>query len=225
MRAVSNRLGIARHQRGDFLGLKHLPIRSVIDVGANQGQFARKISAVFPDAHIYCFEPLPEPFDTLRLWADRQRGAVTVFNVALGDREGTAEMFFHAEHSPSSSLLRSTAACETFYPFTIKQIPVSVAMTTLDRAFGPPFSLTPDTLIKLDVQGYENRVISGGENTFRHARACIAEVCLDILYDKQAAFKDLVLLLVNLGYRYAGNVEQKYAKDGHVIYLDALFVK
>jgi len=134
-------------------------------------------------------------------------------------------MFFHAEHSPSSSLLRSTAACETLYPFTRNQVAVSVPMTTLDRVFGHPPPLWPDTLIKLDVQGYEDRVISGGPETFRNARACLVEVSLDVLYEKQAAFKDIVLLLDNLGYRYAGNMEQICAKDGHVIYLDALFVK
>jgi FkbM family methyltransferase len=225
VKTVSNRLGIARNQGDDLLGLKRLPIRSVIDVGANQGQFARKISAVFPEANIYCFEPLPEPFEKLRRWSDRQRGTVTVFNAALGDREGPAEMFFHAEHNPSSSLLQSTAACETLYPFTRNQATVSVPMTTLDRIFGDPPPLLPDTLIKLDVQGYEDRVISGGPKTFRNARACIVEVSLDDLYDKQAAFKDIVLLLDNLGYRYAGNMEQICAEEGHVIYLDALFVK
>jgi FkbM family methyltransferase len=223
--AVSNRMGFARHRCDDFLGLKRLPIRSVIDVGANQGQFARKISSVFPEAQIYCFEPLPEPFDKLRHWSDRRQGAVTVFNVALGDREGAAEMFIHAEHSPSSSLLRSTAACETLYPFTRNQATVSVSMTTLDRIFGHPPPLRPDTLIKLDVQGFEDRVISGGPQTFRNARACLVEVSLDVLYEKQAAFKGIVLLLDNLGYRYAGNTEQICAEDGHVIYLDALFVK
>jgi FkbM family methyltransferase len=225
VKSLSNRLGFARYQGDDFLGLNRLPIRSVIDAGANQGQFARKISAVFPEAHIYCFEPLPEPFAKLKHWSDRQRGRVTVFNAALGDGEGKAEMFFHADHSPSSSLLRSTAACETLYPITRNQAPVSVLMTTLDRVFGHPAPHWPETLIKLDVQGYEDRVISGGPKTFRNAKACLVEVSLDVLYEKQAAFKDIVLLLDNLGYRYAGNMEQICAKDGHVIYLDALFVK
>jgi len=45
-----------------LLGLKYLPIRTVIDVGANIGQFGDYILQFFPSATIYSFEPLPEPF-------------------------------------------------------------------------------------------------------------------------------------------------------------------
>lgn len=43
----------------NLLGLRNLSIKTIIDVGANEGQFARKILRFFPDADIYCFEPLP----------------------------------------------------------------------------------------------------------------------------------------------------------------------
>lgn len=36
-----------------LLGLKSLPIKMIIDVGANEGQFAKMISKFFPDAMIY----------------------------------------------------------------------------------------------------------------------------------------------------------------------------
>ncbi len=77
----------------------------------------------------------------------------------------------------------------------------------------------------MDVQGYEDRVIRGGIETFRKAKACITEINLDVLYDNQARFKDIFVLLDDLGYRYTGNCKQRYASDGHVIWLDALFIK
>ena len=33
------------------------------------------------------------------------------------------------------------------------------------------------------------------------------------------------MLLDDLGFNYAGNLDQNYDKDGHVIFLDAVFVK
>ena len=103
-------------------------------------------------------------------------------------------------------------------------MPVSVTLTTLDRVLSDlSVSLLPDILIKLDVQGFEDRVIRGGQETFRKAKACILEIGVDRLYDKQATFKDLVLLLDGLGYRYVGNLNQVFAADGHVIYVDAVF--
>ncbi|MCL0076735.1 FkbM family methyltransferase [Dehalococcoidia bacterium] len=146
-----------------LLGLRNLPIKTIIDVGANTGQFARTISKVYPKMDIYCFEPLPDPFKGLSKWAESQNGRVKVFNMALGDSEGTAEMLSHLEHSPSSSLLRTTGICEELYPFTKKQTSISVQLTTLDNwVKSLPHALTPEILIKLDVQGYEDRVIEGG---------------------------------------------------------------
>jgi FkbM family methyltransferase len=146
-----------------LLGLRNLPIKTVVDVGANVGQFAKMISNVFPKAHIYCFEPLPEPFAKLNKWAEQCRGRVAVFKVALGEREGEVEMFYHVNHTPSSSLLATTELNEKYYPFTQKQCAVTVKLTTLDKALSQHInSFTSDTLIKLDVQGYEDRVIKGG---------------------------------------------------------------
>ncbi len=217
---------MSKSPRHTLLGLRNLPIRTIIDVGANTGQFATMISEIFPDAYIYSFEPLPEPFEELKKWAIQQNEKVKAFNLALGDTEGEIEMFSHIEYSPSSSFLKTTNVCEELYPFTQKQIPVPVKLTTLDnwvKSLSIP--LAPEILIKLDVQGYEDRVIRGGKKTFMMASACILEVNLDNLYDKQATFNDIALLLYDLGYRYAGNLDQVCANDGHVIYIDAVFVK
>ena len=91
-----------------LLGLRNFPIRTIIDVGANKGQFARMILKYFPRANIYCFEPLPGPFKKLSKWAESQNSMVKVFNMALGDSEGDVEMLNHLEFSPSSSLLGTT---------------------------------------------------------------------------------------------------------------------
>jgi FkbM family methyltransferase len=218
---------LSRTPEHTLLGLRHLPVRSIIDVGANSGQFARKIAPVFPEARIYTFEPLSEPFQELERWADAQPpGQVTAFNVALGDTEGTVEILHCVDASPSSSLLESTAVQRTLYPFTANQVRIPVTLKTLDHFLEDgSIHLVPDLLIKLDVQGYEDRVIRGGQATFRQARACVLEVGLDPLYERQADFQELLLLLSELGFRYAGNLDQVYARDGHVVYIDALFVK
>jgi len=210
-----------------LLGLKNLPIKTIIDVGANKGQFARIATNVFPEAHIYCFEPLPRPYQKLQQWAKRQRkGEISTFNLALGNKEGFLEIFSHVEHNPSSSFLKTTNLCESLYPFTQNQVSISVKLTTLDSWINRfPNPLAPEMLIKLDVQGYEDRVIQGGVKTFSIAKACILEVCLDQLYKDQATFKVIFPLLNDLGYSYVGNLNQTYADDGHVIYIDAVFMK
>lgn len=216
---------LPKSPQATLLGLRSRPIRTVIDVGANQGQFARYIREIFPQAHLYCFEPLPEPYQKLKAWAERQK-AVTAFNVALGERETETEMFLHVDHSPSSSLLATTDLTTQLYPQTKRQEKVPVQLTTLDnlfhKLFPPP---AEEILIKLDVQGYENRVIQGGKSVFSKANACLLEIALNNLYSEQASFKELFLLLDALQFRYIGNLSQIYSETGEVIYLDAIFSK
>ncbi|NIO20273.1 MAG: FkbM family methyltransferase, partial [Candidatus Aenigmarchaeota archaeon] len=214
-----NIVRISKDPTHSLLGIRDLSIKTIVDVGSNRGQFVRHISSLFPEAHIYCFEPLPGPYRELKQWVEKERSQkIKTFNIALGDREGTSEILTHIEHTPSSSFLRTTRVCENLYPFTQKKACIPVNLTTLDKWIktlpGPP---TPEILIKLDVQGYEERVIRGGQKTFSDAKACMVEVCLDHLYEDQSTFKDISLLLYDLGYHYAGNLDQRYADNGHVI--------
>ncbi len=209
----------------NLLGLTQLPIKLIIDIGANDGQFARKMIPYFPSARIYAFEPLDTPFQKLSRWAKRYAKRVSVFKLALGEMQETIELYSHLYFTPSSSILATTSLCETIYPMVKKQEKVTIRQSTLDQEMqwlGYPFD--GDILIKLDVQGYEDRVIRGGKETFRQAKACIVEISLDQLYDKQASFRDIFYLLDDLGYSYAGNLDQVIAKDGHVRYFNAVFI-
>lgn len=217
----------AKHSpRVNLLGLRRYPIRSILDIGANIGQFARRMRAEFPDADLYCFEPLPQAFESLSAWARQQGGLVTTFNVAVGDAVGKIQMYHHINHSPSSSILRTTGAAERLYDFTKRQALVTVEQVTLDSVMDQlDQPLRQKILIKADVQGYEDRVIRGGEATFTQAFACILEVDVEELYQGQASFEQLVVLLRDRGFQYAGNLLQTLGNDGHVIFLDALFLK
>jgi len=231
VRRSANALGVeiqylSKVPHHNALGLRSMGIRTVIDVGANTGQFARYIRSVLPEAKVICFEPLPGPFEELKTWAMDQKGRVTPLNIALGEKEGMVEMFCHTDHSPSSSLLHSTPVSHSYYPFTEREIPVPVRLSTCDRALAESgIAIESEVLIKLDVQGYEDRVIKGALQTLRSAKACLTEIDFDTLYDGQCTFRDVWKLLDDLGYRYAGNFDQTCAADGHVIFADALFLK
>ncbi len=226
-----NQLGldlVRRHNSPSMtlLGLRSRPIMTVIDVGANTGQFAKRVSRFFPEAVIYCFEPLPDPFNELCKWAKTQNERVLPFNLAIGSENCEVSMFLHEDHTPSSSVLATTKLTEQYYPVTKAKKKISVAQKKLDTVFEEnQKAFSSEILIKLDVQGYEDRVIAGGVNTFSKADACILEVSLDTLYKDQAGFRELLTMLDELGYCYIGNMDQVYAEDGHCIFLDAVFQK
>lgn len=225
---IINLIGVCLVKDWDknFLGLSKLSIGTIIDVGANEGQFSQKISQLFPNANIYAFEPLPTPFNKVKAWARKQNGKVTVFNLALGDSVKEIEIQQHLFFTASSSILHTTKFCEKIYPMTKNQETIIVQQSTLDREI---FQLLEapqsDILIKLDVQGYEDRVIRGGVETFAKAKACIVEISLKQLYENQAQFKDIFTLMDNLGYKYCGNLDQVCDRDGSVLFLNAVFIK
>ena len=217
---------LQRLPRETYLGLGQLPIRTVIDVGANRGQFAREILRVFPRARLFCFEPVPGVFHVLQAWASRSSGQVSAFNVALGDTEGSVKMSVHVNWDYSSSLLKTTDLALQIYPYQEVQAPIDVRLTCLDEFVKQSgIELLPDILIKVDAQGYDDRVIRGGVETFRKARVCIVEINLDYLYEGQGSFRDIFLLLDSLGYQYAGNLNQEYSPEGRVVFIDAVFIR
>ena len=204
-----------------------MKVRTVLDVGANEGQFARYLARFFPGATFYCFEPLPSVFPRLQAWGSSQ-SAVTVkaLNYAVGDQSGALPIHYHVEHSSSSSFLPATKLHQDISPTSRREETLSVPVITLDDVVAKGLvSLAPDVLIKLDVQGFEDRVILGGQETFRHTAACIVEVCLDTLFEGQPAFLRIVKLLTELGFEFGGNLEQFPADDGHVMVIDAVFVR
>ncbi len=215
-----------RMPRGTFLGLGQLPIRTIVDVGANRGQFAREALHFFPEARLVCFEPLDAAAAALRAWATTVRQDITVVQTALGDADRVVKMKVHLDWEPSSSLLETTDAAIELYPYQERQSTVDAVLTTLDGYLEHSLmKLEPDVLVKIDAQGFDDRVIRGGTATLRKARVCIVEINLDNLYQDQGTFRDMFLLMDGLGYSYRGNLDQSYAPDGHVAFIDAVFVR
>jgi FkbM family methyltransferase len=215
---------IRENPQHTWLGLPAIPFNVIVDVGANEGQFAREARKKFPMSRIISFEPGPRAFARLKAWAD-QDGNAEAINMALGDSAGEVVLNLHPQHSESSSLLSTTPLSHELYPVTVQQQPVPVKVETLDTLFGSELQISGDVLLKLDVQGFEVKVLEGARQSLSKVRACIAEVCLDPLYEGQSSFEEIVELCGAAGLKYRGNVSQVYANDGHVIYLDALFLR
>ena len=218
-------VGNSQNPAYTLMGLRHHKFGTVLDVGANSGQFAREMRPNFLDATFHCFEPVPAAFSRLSQWAARQQGVIPVC-LALGDRPGRLEMNFHVGHDTSSSLLPTTRLCETIWPSTADQCKEAVEVQRLDdyvRTLQRP--LDDDIFLKLDVQGYEAQVLRGAPEILKRIRASMVEVSLDLLYEGQAGFLEILKLMAGAGLEYSGNFDQAYGADGHVLFFDALFLR
>jgi FkbM family methyltransferase len=203
--------------------LTRLGIKTVLDIGANVGRFAITARKLFPQAHIYSFEPLP---DCLAKAAELMRGdaGFTPVSVALGIEPGAAT-FYRSSSSPSSSFLRMTAAHTGAYPGTGKTREVRVPVDSLDRV-AAAFDFAEPMLVKIDVQGFEEQVLQGGEVTIRRASVLLIETSFEMLYEGQALFEAVHSLLQQWGFEFKGNLDQAHAPaDGRLLQADSLFVR
>jgi FkbM family methyltransferase len=200
-------------------------IRTVLDAGANEGQFALWSRKVFPDAAIYSFEPVLQTFKKLKAIAMEDRGW-EVFQVALSDTCGDRQIFHHINHPSSSSLHESTALELALFPETNDKVLESVPCVTLDQwLIDSGVRLKGDVLLKLDVQGHESCVLSGAENVLEATSVVVTEVIVGGLYREQARFADIVLHLAGAGLHFQGVLEHGFDQSGGVISLDAVFMR
>jgi FkbM family methyltransferase len=127
LRRINNKF--EPHKEDAFNWMKNLDIRTVLDVGANIGQFAEQIHAILPEAAIYSFEPLRECYEQL-LTNMGHVPKFRAFNFALGSE--AAETNIHkAEFTPSSSILRMKELHKQAFSFTTKASLEKIAIKRL----------------------------------------------------------------------------------------------
>lgn len=225
IKRLLNRFGydVKRHRPTFDTTVKPLGIRTVLDIGANTGKTAREFRTLFPKAHILSFEPLPGCFAKLE---ESMKGdpSFKAWNIALGDARGETTIEESSFH-PSSSLLRMTDLHKRLYPKSAGSITRTVRIERLDDVLKGE-SLEPGIFVKMDVQGFEDKVIRGGTETLKKASAIQVETSFVQLYEGQPLFSDIHDLLSSLGFSYYGDLGRHYSKDtDRLIYEESLFVR
>jgi len=207
----------------DWHVLGRRPFACILDIGANEGQFAGLARRLWPAAQVHSFEPLPGVYTALveRFRDDRQ---LTAHNIGLSDQAGKQRMHQSA-FSPSSSLLPMAELHRSEWPQSVDHIDVDVHLERLDDWFQANSQcVRSPMLIKIDVQGFELSVINGGVETLRRAAFVVLEVSFHELYEGQPLFGQVHDRLRDLGFIYRGNIEQYRSRDRtRVLYADAIF--
>lgn len=184
--------------------------RTVIDGGANIGQFARAAAETWPDARVVSFEPLPDVAETLRR---NVGGRVEVVEAALGATSGTTT-FFRTDYTLASSVLR---------PDDLSAMPLTVRLTTLDEALAS-LPMERPLLLKLDLQGYELEALRGGNHVLGLADAVLLETPFRSSYDGEPLFREILAFMEDAGLIFLRPLD--VWDDGHEIrQMDALFVR
>ncbi len=202
--------------------LHGLEIDTVIDVGANIGQFGSALRVGGYRGRIISCEPLPPAFARLRSRA-RRDPQWRVINRAMGAEPGTA-LLHVAQNSYSSSVLPMAPAHLAAAPNsgTVDEVEVSVStVADLVREFG----IAPKrSLLKIDTQGYETQVLDGAGPLLPGFGAVQLELSFVTLYQGQELAGPLCRRMDRAGFGlYAWDSSFNDPKTGRLLQADVVF--
>ncbi len=170
-----------------------------LDVGANQGELTLVAARCAPQGRVFAFEPVPQWFALLEENVGlNQMPHVRMVNAALADSEGTHEMF--AAPDPDATAGHNEGLSSFHRRSKRDQLMGTFPTFSLD-AFAERESLERLDMVKVDVEGAEPLVLSGGYKTLsRHHPTLILEWNPDALAGMGGSGAQMLQQVRALGY-------------------------
>jgi FkbM family methyltransferase len=202
--------------------LASLSIKQLVDVGANEGQYARDLRECGYRRRIISCEPLLSAYE-VAVAAARSDPDWTVRRIALGSHSGEDELGVSG-FSQYSSLLPPTsemAAADT-RSVTIRRERVPVA--TLDEFVAENCDSSPLGL-KIDAQGAEWMILDHGAATLDRARFVELELSPQPLYAGEASMTEMLARMDAASFTLALGENDTMALHGKTLQINGLFVR
>ena len=195
---------------------------TVVDVGANRGQFTLAARTWAEKARIISFEPLTDAANHFQKLF-RNDSKVTLHKSAIASKTGKATLHIAAADD-SSSLLPILPLQEKLFPGTGEIKTEIVEIGPLSNYLQPK-QIKPPSLLKIDVQGYELEVLRGCENLLDCFTYVYVECSFMELYAGQPLVDDVIAWLRERHWRLNGIHNILYDRMGSSIQGDFLFEK
>jgi FkbM family methyltransferase len=196
---------------------------SVCDVGANAGDWTAAVLELANPRQIVAFEPIPDVFRKLEARFSA-RSNVRCVHAAVGAAPGDA-LFNVEEQTELSSFRRLTTGGRAMHGLE-SQSPkqIGVPMVTLDDELR---DLDEISLLKLDVQGYEDQVVEGARRCLDRCQCLVTEVLYERNYYAGALpFLELAQLIEAVSpLRLSCVSEPALSAGGIGVWADAIFTK
>ncbi|MEY2506098.1 MAG: hypothetical protein QOH01_427 [Verrucomicrobiota bacterium] len=213
-----------RQYRRAFRNLRHLPAldyRRVIDAGANRGAFTDAFLRLHQPKRIVLVEAIPELTMTLD---EKYSGdpRITVVAAALSDRNGEAAFEINRSQASSSLLSIDPRNSKWFGRDLSVASSITVPTMTLPELMGRQ-GLDSVDLLKLDLQGAERLVLTGGAEALDRVRVIYTEVFFERLYDGAWLFWEMNEFLSRRNFKLCGLSNIVHAADGDLVQANATF--
>ncbi len=158
----------------------------VYDIGAADGSWTREALQIWPRARFVCFEPLVERRAALDELVTERRGQVSLQPVGVGDADTDLAL------GVTDFLWDSSFA----YPGKSAR---KVAVRRLDSLFAEG-KISRPSFVKIDVQGFEIRVIDGGAEVLSGADFVLMECNFIAFCDDMRTLDQSIAFMAQRGF-------------------------
>ena len=195
--------------------------KTIIDIGANKGQFSEACFQLFNKVKVVAIEPDKKISKILEKNLSNRN--IHIINKVISSYNGTVN--FHVnEDSQVSSVLQIGKDRKKFFSKSkvksIKKLPVC----TLDKIIIK--NIKKPILIKIDTQGLEYEILKGGKQFLKKTKWVILEVPLKKLYLGQRNFDDLNNLMIKNNFSFTTVLNfHNVPKSNEIMEIDVLYTK
>jgi FkbM family methyltransferase len=202
--------------------LRRLGVDTILDVGANEGRYARHVREIGFEGRIISFEPLSATFARLQA-ASAGDDRWECHPLALGAADAHTEMAV-SECTEFSSFLPLQPVAQAVHPTSRPVRRERVEIRTLDGIFAG-LQLTGRTLwLKSDTQGFELQVLEGARQYLDAFVGVQLELSLRPIYNGQPGFEQVVGEMRRRGF-VLNALLPGFADDWELLEVDGLFVR
>lgn len=205
----------------------------ILDVGGNKGQSIERFIKIFDNPTIHSFEPIKKEYEYMK---EKFKGKNNIIlnNFAIGEKKCIKEFNITAKTGNSSFnrirkdtkwlKVRSKEHNIPEEDYIIKKEKISIE--TLDD-YIKDHNLEKIDLLKVDTQGYEDKVFEGTINNLKNKKvgAVITEIMFDDVYSRYLSFSDIEKYLVPNNFRMVGiDLANNNLFSGLVFFADVYYL-
>ena len=211
---IANRMKLVRRKKIDTL----------LDIGANSGQYATQMREHGYKGNIVSFEPLKDTFEELKATSIKDNNWL-VNNYALGD-ENVTSLINVSGNSVSSSILNMLPSHLNSAPESKYVDKEKIQIKKLDSIFDSFCGVGNKVMMKIDVQGFEKNVLDGADESLNNIEIIQLEMSIVPLYENETTFIDMINYLDDKSFKLF-SLENGYfdPHTGKLLQVDGIFEK
>jgi FkbM family methyltransferase len=199
-------------------------INLVLDVGANTGQYALSLIELGFNNKIVSFEPLADAYDELTKNSSAYNNWTVFERCAIGDFNGKT-LINISKNSHSSSILPITNTHINAAPSAQYIGQSETAIYTLDSIRDSFMNSNDNVCLKIDTQGFEDKVLNGAAEALENIKLIQLELSLIPLYEGSKTIEWMLPFLGSKNFEplffLPGYIDRN---TGEIQQLEALFV-